>query len=363
MQPPGSGPVPGDCAPRFDIGNAVNSAAPGAPRFSLSLLSGRTVVLVFLGDETFDGRSQQSLAIIRAELRGMGAVLVAMTSQGLWSFSPDDEADLFAGEDEMPAAEVAAAYRRYGVAPGGAGLFVVDGDGVLRFVHHLRNPEDATWSALAEALSAAGRALLAPAPGFRPSRREVVVGSLVAGLSLAFLDVCGRLPRAMAAAPPDGSAAALDETEVTLNVNGTARRLRIDARVTLLDALRERLGLPGSKKGCDHGQCGACTVLVDGRRVNSCLTLAIATQGPAITTIEGLAQGDRLHPVQAAFAALDAFQCGYCTPGQIMSAVGLLREGHATSDPEVREQMSGNLCRCGAYPNIVAAIQRARHQI
>jgi xanthine dehydrogenase YagT iron-sulfur-binding subunit len=359
MHQSGSRPLPGDCAPHFDIGN---TSKPEAPRFSLSLLSGRTVVLVFLGDEAFDGTSRDALATIRAELRGMGAVLIAMTSQGLWSFSPDDEADLFAAADEMPAAEVASAYLGYGVAPSGAGLFVVDGEGVLRFVHHLRNPEDATWSALAEALSAAGWALLAPARGFRPSRREVVVGSLVAGLSLAFLDVCGRLPRAMAAAPPGGSVAAVDETEVTLNVNGTARRLRIDPRVTLLDALRERLDLPGTKKGCDHGQCGACTVLVDGRRVNACLTLAIATQGPAITTIEGLARGDRLHPMQAAFAALDAFQCGYCTPGQIVSAVGLLREGHATTDVEVREQMSGNICRCGAYPNIVAAIQRARHE-
>jgi xanthine dehydrogenase YagT iron-sulfur-binding subunit len=132
--------------------------------------------------------------------------------------------------------------------------------------------------------------------------------------------------------------------------------LRLDPRVTLLDALREDLGLTGTKKGCDHGQCGACTILVDGRRVNSCLTLAIAAQGKSITTIEGLASGDSLHPMQTAFIEHDAFQCGYCTPGQICSAVGLIREGHAASDDDIREQMAGNICRCGAYPNIVSAV-------
>ena len=133
--------------------------------------------------------------------------------------------------------------------------------------------------------------------------------------------------------------------------------------MTLLDALRERLGLTGTKKGCDQGQCGACTVLVDGRRVNACLTLAVMAEGAPITTIEGLAKGDALHPLQAAFIAHDGFQCGYCTSGQIMSAAGLLAEGHAHSDDEVREQMSGNICRCGAYPNIVAAIQQARKEV
>ncbi|MEI9954239.1 MAG: (2Fe-2S)-binding protein [Pseudomonadota bacterium] len=147
---------------------------------------------------------------------------------------------------------------------------------------------------------------------------------------------------------------------MSLNINGQIQSLEVEPRVSLLDAVRERLGLTGSKKGCDHGQCGACTVLIAGRRVNACLTLAVMVGDSPITTIEGLAHGDTLHPMQAAFVAEDALQCGYCTPGQIMSAVGLVRENRAHTDAEVREHMSGNICRCGAYTNIVAAIQKAR---
>ncbi|MGF6229891.1 xanthine dehydrogenase YagT iron-sulfur-binding subunit [Inquilinus ginsengisoli] len=150
-----------------------------------------------------------------------------------------------------------------------------------------------------------------------------------------------------------------DAAEATLRVNGRSRQLRIDPRVTLLDALRDHLGLTGTKKGCDRGECGACTVHVDGRRVLSCLTLAVMAEGREITTIEGLAESDRLHPVQAAFIEHDAFQCGFCTPGQIMSAVACIREGHAGSNDEIRESMSGNLCRCAAYPQIVAAVRAA----
>ncbi len=147
-----------------------------------------------------------------------------------------------------------------------------------------------------------------------------------------------------------------------LTVNGTAREILLeDPRVTLLDLLRERLHLTGSKKGCDRGQCGACTVLVDGRRINACLALAVSLDGAAVTTIEGLADGDRLHPVQEAFIAHDGFQCGFCTPGQIMSAVGLIAEGQAGTDPErIREGMSGNLCRCGAYAGIGEAVLAAQ---
>jgi xanthine dehydrogenase YagT iron-sulfur-binding subunit len=150
---------------------------------------------------------------------------------------------------------------------------------------------------------------------------------------------------------------------VNLKINGKKYALAVDPRVTLLDALRERLQLTGSKKGCDHGQCGACTVLVNGRRINSCLTLAVMHEGDEITTIEGLADGNELHPMQAAFIQQDGLQCGYCTPGQICSAVACIREGHANSDDEIREWMSGNICRCGAYPNILAAIKEARSKI
>src|SRR5436190_17462343 len=151
-----------------------------------------------------------------------------------------------------------------------------------------------------------------------------------------------------------------DPANLALTVNGRKHQLALDVRTTLLDALRERLGLTGAKKGCDHGQCGACTVLVDSRRVLSCLTLAASVQGHAITTIEGLAAEGELHPMQQAFIDHDALQCGYCTPGQIMSAVACVREGHAGSDSAIREYMSGNLCRCGAYPNIVAAVTQAK---
>ncbi|HEX2658176.1 MAG TPA: (2Fe-2S)-binding protein [Polyangia bacterium] len=184
------------------------------------------------------------------------------------------------------------------------------------------------------------------------SRREFLVLTLVAGFTAAVSQSCAS-PRTAASLPRE-------EVDVALNINGRAHHLRLEPRVSLLDALREDLGMTGTKKGCDHGQCGACTVLVDGRRINSCLTLAVMAQGAAITTIEGLGDGEALHPVQAAFVSEDALQCGYCTPGQIMSAVGMLAEGHAHGEDEIREAMSGNLCRCGAYPNIVAAIRRVQ---
>jgi xanthine dehydrogenase YagT iron-sulfur-binding subunit len=171
-----------------------------------------------------------------------------------------------------------------------------------------------------------------------------------------------------AASPAAGTGAvtsvqAGETAEITLSVNGAQHRVTVEPRVTLLDALRERLGLTGTKKGCDRGECGACTVLVDGDRVKSCLTLAVMRQDSEITTVEGLARGDELHPVQDAFIRHDAFQCGGCTPGQIMSAVACIREGHAGSDDEVREWMSGNICRCAAYQNIVAAVRGADREM
>jgi xanthine dehydrogenase YagT iron-sulfur-binding subunit len=201
------------------------------------------------------------------------------------------------------------------------------------------------------------------APSDNPSRRAVIGAG-------AALGAAGVAPAASARAALAGDPPA-SVIEVTLRINGEAHALSLDTRTTLLDALREHVGLTGSKKGCDHGQCGACTVLMDGRRINSCLTLAAMAQGHEIQTIEGLGAPDRLHPMQAAFVEHDGFQCGYCTPGQICSAVGMLAEVRAgwpsavtadlasrpaLTDPEIRERMSGNICRCAAYPNIRVAI-------
>ena len=164
------------------------------------------------------------------------------------------------------------------------------------------------------------------------------------------------------ARPSGETIRAPDKIPISLTVNGVKRQLSVAPWTTLLDALRDGLDLTGTKKGCDHGQCGACTVLVEGRRINSCLTFAVMKDGATVTTIEGLAKDGVLHPLQQAFIDHDAFQCGYCTPGQICSAAGLIAEGTAKTAEEIRELMSGNICRCGAYPNIVAAIQQAMGQ-
>jgi xanthine dehydrogenase YagT iron-sulfur-binding subunit len=193
-------------------------------------------------------------------------------------------------------------------------------------------------------------------PGW--SRRNFLTTTVVSTMSVSLLD----RPAAKAASQP--SAKAEDPFQVTMHVNGQRRQLALDVRTTLLDALREHIGLTGSKKGCDHGQCGACTVVVNDRRVLSCLTLAASVEGQEITTIEGLAKADgTLHPMQQAFVDHDAFQCGYCTPGQIMSAIACVKEGHAGNDADIREYMSGNLCRCAAYPNIVDAINQAKSEM
>ncbi len=213
------------------------------------------------------------------------------------------------------------------------------------------------------------------------SRRTFLAQSIAGGLGVFALDLLAHEDALAALRPSADTVFAADTAaehliKVAFNVNGTAKTLDIDARVVLLDALRERLALTGTKKGCDQGQCGACTVLVDGRRVLSCLTLAASVEGRQVTTIEGLATGEKLHPMQAAFIKYDGFQCGYCTPGQICSAVALLDEArrgdasHATedvtvkqtqlTDDEIRERMSGNICRCGAYPGILAAIKEVQ---
>jgi xanthine dehydrogenase YagT iron-sulfur-binding subunit len=190
-----------------------------------------------------------------------------------------------------------------------------------------------------------------PRPSGHPTRREIVASGALVPIAMG-------LPSAAPAQSQTGGGASAS-VAVNLTINGTRRTLTIDPRTTLLDLLREHLDLTGTKNGCDQGQCGACTVLVDGRRINSCLTLAVMKDGANVVTIEGLATDGALHPLQQAFIDHGAFQCGYCTPGQICSAAGLIAEGKAKSAAEIRELMSGNICRCGAYTNIVAAIQQA----
>lgn len=191
-----------------------------------------------------------------------------------------------------------------------------------------------------------------PDNGRRDFLKKTTVMAAMAGLS----------PVIVKAGEQDEKIAAFfEKIPLELEINGKAYQLEVEPRVTLLDLLREQLGITGTKKGCDHGQCGCCTVHVDGRRINACLSLAVMNHGKKVTTIEGLAQGDQLHPMQEAFLKHDGFQCGYCTPGQIMSAVGCIREGHAGSAGEVREYMSGNICRCGAYPNIIDAIMEVKN--
>ena len=317
---------------------------------SLSELRGSPVLLAFFPD-IWDPARPQLLASYNSLLRSApaGGQVVAVSREDCWCDLETDDGTQhrFALISDLEAhTDIAAAY---GVS-GQQALFLLDGDGIVRWRHVTQCGAQPDIDAIQAALNRSVGAR-------QVTRREFLISTFAVSLALA---IAPRLGRAQDIA--SSRSVPLDPTAqaITLEVNGQPAQVSVEPRVSLLDALRERMGLMGTKKGCDHGQCGACTVHVDDRRVNACLMLAMQAQGARITTIEGLAAGEILHPVQAAFIKHDGFQCGYCTSGQIMSAVACIREGHANSREEITEWMSGNICRCGAYPGICAAIEEAR---
>jgi xanthine dehydrogenase YagT iron-sulfur-binding subunit len=329
------------------------------------------VIIVCTATRTPGTGGGGALDAVRAELRGLGAALLLVQPREVWLVQPDDAPERMGtaldGRDESAAQIVRMELGLPADADAGAlPLTIVMLDEAGGAAWRWSAPRSASGDVQAVDLEdvivalrrAAGRRADQAFSLAHPITRRVMMGSSLAAALFAALAEMS--PSAAAQPGGDSAPVSAGTIPVKLTVNGTVHNLHLEPRVTLLDALREQIGLTGTKKGCDHGQCGACTVLVEGRRILSCLTLAVMQQSVPITTIEGLSSGDRLHPMQAAFLEEDAFQCGYCTPGQIMSAVGLLAEGRARSADDVREQMSGNLCRCGAYPNIVAAIERVR---
>jgi xanthine dehydrogenase YagT iron-sulfur-binding subunit len=344
----------------------------------LSDLRGEPVILAFYPPDWDPSRADQLTHFnwLVRQVPGVHAELLGISMDGMWcqlAFAGDSvRVPLLADLD--PHGAVA---ERYGVR-GGQALFVIDGDGTIAWRHVGRTGSAPSSEELVAALAALRppepdvqsepRAGLAPcvrgngagddSSVLMPSRRDFVATALAAALALAAAPLLARAETLASHVAPDRPDQA--PVRVTLHVNGRPIALSVEPRVTLLDALREHAGLTGSKKGCDHGQCGACTVHVNGRRQLSCLTFAVMHEADQITTVEGLASGDTLHPMQTAFIAHDGFQCGYCTSGQIMSATALLKEPCGPSDDDVRECMSGNICRCGAYPGIVAAIQDVR---
>jgi xanthine dehydrogenase YagT iron-sulfur-binding subunit len=338
---------------------------------SLRELRGQPLILAFSPPGWDPSREQQRELFneLVQQVQPHGATLLGIETDGIWC-----DLDM-AGEDRVrfpllrdfdPEGEVARAYGVYGERA----LFVIDAEGTIRWSHVLPTGMLPRPQEVLEALRAVtGTEALPPVQRRGVSRRDFLVTALAASLVLAVRPGDALAQQAGTQAPTANPGT----MPVKLQVNGAVHALDIEPRVTLLDALRENLGLTGTKKGCNHGQCGACTVLVNGTRINACLSLACSHEGDAVTTIEGLAKGQELHPMQAAFIEHDGFQCGYCTPGQICSAVAMLQElaaGQASAvtpkggkpqltEAEIRERMSGNLCRCGAYNGIVAAIQDA----
>jgi xanthine dehydrogenase YagT iron-sulfur-binding subunit len=345
---------PGDDAPEFAF------TGPSGERHQLADFRGSPVVLAFHGAQWDPARREHVDTYNRliASLGGVaGARLLEIGGDGPWR-------DLTFSDESLPMPvlnptdeDIA---RRYGVG-GEPAVFVIDANGVVRFAQvgagALENPLALARviSIVAEPFVTASDRGQAHAAGW--TRRDFVATALAAAFALALRPLEARAERlASTLAPPRSPST----RPVSLTVNGKDLQLDLEPRVTLLDALREYAGLTGTKKGCDHGQCGACTVHIDGRRELSCLTFAVMQEGKRITTIEGLASGEQLHPLQQAFITHDGFQCGYCTSGQIMSAVAVLDEPWGPNDDDVREAMSGNICRCGAYPGVVAAVQDVR---
>ena len=336
--------------------------SPSNSPSQLSSLRGQPVVLAF-SPQDWDPSRAESLAHTRRLLAGagFGGELLGLTRDGLWcqaAFADGPLAFPLVSDTDANSSVAQA----YGVA-GRQALFLLDGEGVIRWRSVAAPGQPLRAEDLLAGLSALAPQTAKTNTGL--SRRDFLAAALGAALVLSLpgsparaADTTQALPVGTGPLRPPVSTGTMP---VTLNVNGTDYALQIEPRVSLLDAVRERVGLTGSKKGCDHGQCGACTMHADGKRINSCLALAVAYQGKKITTVEGLAAPDgTLSPVQAAFIQHDGFQCGFCTSGQIMSASALLTEPVGPEDSDVREAMSGNLCRCGAYNGIVAAVQDAR---
>jgi xanthine dehydrogenase YagT iron-sulfur-binding subunit len=320
----------------------------------LSQFRGSPVVLLFHSSEWNPAEREvietynRLIASLPASVSA-GARLVRVGGDGAWGDLTFDDDAL-----ALPVIEGDASIARTLGVDTESAVVVLDADGEVRWRH--TGSDTVSTTDLARAITAAAAPSCGATGAF--SRRQFVATVFGVACAIAVAPKLARAARVADGAAELGAASATHP--VTLSVNGRDVTLDLESRVTLLDALREYAGLTGSKKGCDHGQCGACTVHVDGRRTLSCLTFAVMQQGTKITTIEGLATGDQLHPMQQAFITHDGFQCGYCTSGQIMSATAMVDEPWGTGDDDVREAMSGNICRCGAYPGIVAAIQDVR---
>ena len=346
----GSQPEPigvGTAAPDFAF------AAADGRRLRLHDFRGQPVLLAFFPPDWDPARAHQLSLYNQILQRVPGGQVLGIAQDEFWcEISVEDEDDALHYPLLQGLSSNDEAAQRFGIE-GVQAVFLIDGEGIVRWRHvgdaSVRPVVDQLWATI----SASGGTVP------RISRRNFLVASLAVCVAFALHP---RVSRAAGDPSRSGAADAVspESRSVVLNINGTDYPTLIEPRVTLLDALRERIGLIGTKKGCDHGQCGACTVHVDGRRVNACLTLAMQVEGAKIVTIEGLVNGRQLHPVQAAFIKHDGFQCGYCTPGQMVSAVSCIAEGHAGSDSEVREWMSGNLCRCGAYNGIVESVRDAK---